>query len=135
MNVAGINFSSPLNETIQRVEKWETHDVEQLLREIAAVLMRRKLQTLPSRESELLLQINQPALSSELAKRYDDIYKKLQLETISEVEHAELLELSAKQEKNNIQRLRCLVELAQIRNISLDRLMSQLGIETVAGHD
>jgi|GEM_PF-2735126 len=38
MSVAGINLS-PLNETLRRVEKWETAEVEQLLREIAGVLV------------------------------------------------------------------------------------------------
>jgi len=133
MNSVGINFS-PLDETIQLVEKWETSEVEILLQEIAAVLMRRKLHTLPARESELLLQINQPAFSPELAKRYAALYEKLQIETITQDEKGELLVLSEKQEQHNIQRLRCLIELAQIRSISLDRLMAQLGIEMIAAY-
>ncbi len=126
--------SSPLNETIRRVEKWETSDVEQLLQAVSGVLVRRKLQTLPSRESELLLQINEAAFSPESAKRYKALRKKLQSETITEVEHSDLLLLSQKQEKHNVERLRCLIELAQIRNLSLDDLMEQLGLTTVASY-
>lgn len=133
MSVAGINLS-PLSETIQRVEKWETPDLEQLLREVSGVLMRRKMRTLPSRESELLLQINQPAFSPVLKNRYDNLYDKLSAEIITDEEHSELLALVQKQEQHNVERLRCLIELAQIRNLPLDDLMAQLGIQTLAVH-
>lgn len=132
MSVAEIKSSS-LNETMRRVEKWETPDVEQLLREVSGVLVRRKLQTLPTRESELLLQINQATFSPESAKRYKALRKKLQSETITEEEHSNLLVLSQKQEQHNVERLRCLIELAQIRNVSLDDVMKQLGLTTLLG--
>ena len=133
MSVAGINLS-PLNETLRRIEKWETLEVEQLLREVAGVLVRRKLHTLPSRESELLLKINQPAFSADAAKRYKALYKKLKSEIITDEEHSELLVLMQKQEQQNVERLRCLIELAHLRNVSLDDLMGQLGIQTVASY-
>ncbi|MFN0215151.1 MAG: hypothetical protein ACKVT2_12920 [Saprospiraceae bacterium] len=133
MNVAEIK-SSPLNETIRRVEKWETSDVEQLLKEVSGVLVRRKMRTLPTRESDLLLQINQSAFSPESANLYKTLRNKLQSETITKDEHSNLLVLSQTQEQHNIERLRCLIELAQIRNISLDDLMRQLGVTTVASY-
>jgi len=133
MSAVGIRFN-PLHETLQRVEKWETPDVEILLREVAGVLTRRKMHTLPLRESELLLQINQPAFSPEVGRRYKTLYGKLQSETIAESEHSDLLTLIQQQEAHNVKRLKNLIELAQIRNITLDNLMEQLGIETVASY-
>ena len=125
---------SPLNETIRRVEKWETSDVEQLLREVSGVLVRRKMQTLPSRESELLLLINQPAFAAGTTARYKQLYKKVQSETITEEEHSEWMALLNQQEHHNVERLKCLIELAQIRNISLDEVMKQLGVTSVASY-
>lgn len=133
MNATETNLG-PVAETIRRVEKWDTTDVEQLLQAVSGVLVRRRMKTLPSRESELLLQINQPAFSPELAKRYKELYEKLRSETMAEAEHVELMGLLQKQEQHNVERLRCLIELAQIRNESLDDVMRQLGIVSIASH-
>ncbi len=124
----------PVAETIRHIEKWETSDVEQLLQAVSRVLVRRRIKTLPSRESELLWQINQPAFAPDSARRYKELYEKLRSETIAEAEHTELMVLIQKQEQHNVERLRCLVELAQIRNESLDSLMHQLGIVSIASY-
>jgi hypothetical protein len=52
-------------------------------------------------------------------------------ETISEPEYAHLIALGDKIEAANVQRLKYLVQLAQLRQVSLQQVMNDLGIKPV----
>lgn len=85
------------------------------------------------RESELLQQINQ-GLPAKLQQHYDELTAKLQAETISPTEHQMLLALIDQIELTNAERMKALIELAQLRNVSLEALMNQLGIHPPPPH-
>ncbi|MEK7255772.1 MAG: hypothetical protein AAB316_13565, partial [Bacteroidota bacterium] len=55
----------------------------------------------------------------------------LQQEKISEPEHQELSKLIQQNERKGLERLKCLIELAQVRSVSLEEVMSQLGMKAV----
>jgi uncharacterized protein YjaZ len=133
MNLIEVNQGT-FNATIQNVALWETPAVEQLLKEVSDVLIRRKLLVLPTREGELIQQINLPAFSTEQTKQFESLQNKLESSTITETEHTNLLDLIQKQEAHNVERLRCLIELSQIRKISLDDLMLKMGIQMVSSY-
>jgi hypothetical protein len=76
-------------------------------------------------EAELLQKINQ-GLPPEVRKRYDELNAKLHEETITPEEHQELLQLVDRIELADAERLQHLIELARIRNVSVDTLMNQL---------
>jgi hypothetical protein len=61
-------------------------------------------------------------------QRYAELHAKLLDESLSEEEHNELLSLVEIIEKADAGRLKHLLELAQLRNTTLDALMDQLGI-------
>lgn len=88
---------------------------------------RRQAVTLPAEEAELLQQINR-GLPVEVWQRYEVLHDKIDDETISDAEHREFMNITNQIELADAERLRHLIQLAQLRNISLDALMDQLGL-------
>ena len=82
---------------------------------------------LSSIETALLLEINMP-LPEVTWRRYSHLYSKLEPQTLTAEEHAELLELIDVVEEDNTHRIGLLAELAQIRGTTLDTQMKLLGI-------
>jgi hypothetical protein len=103
----------------------DTKDLEKFMLKMGHLIARRKVVSLPERESELFMKINK-AIPSTLQKRYENLLTKNREETITPTEHVELLKVIEKIETKNAERLEYLIELSQIRNISLDLLMRQL---------
>jgi hypothetical protein len=83
---------------------------------------------LPGGESSLIAQINQ-GLAEEKWERYGQLVAKREAETLGEQEHKELLGLSHQIEMDNARRMELLIKLAQLRDLPLETLMRQLGIE------
>lgn len=83
----------------------------------------------PLSETELLQKIN---LSITLTEAEWLIYRRLvalrKAELLTETEYHQLIELGEKIEQDNVNRLRYLVALAQLRQVSLDKVMDDLGI-------
>lgn len=80
-------------------------------------------------ESTLLQKINR-GLPTTVQRRYDELQAKLHAETISTDEYQELLKLIEKAELADAARLQALLELAQLRQVSLGEVMNQLGIHS-----
>ena len=92
-----------------------------------------RVPTLSERESELLTKINQ-GLPSELQERLNELIQKRRAETISAKELRELKKLTDEVERLDAGRLELLIELAAMRNVSLRKLIKQLGLKPVP-HD
>lgn len=116
-----------IKELIGGVSKLDTHEIEHFLAEISMVLAQRKVSNLPERESGLLRKIGE-GLPHDIQSQYDALQKKLLTNEITSKEHQELLELIETVESADAKRLENLIELSQLRQVSLDQLMSQLGI-------
>lgn len=122
-----------LDEVLDGVAKLDTPELEHFLSQVSILLARRKAPSLPEREAELLQQINQ-GLPTVLQQRYDELTAKLEADTITPAEHQELLQLIDQIELADAERLQHLIELAQLRNMSLDELMDQLDIHPPPVH-
>jgi hypothetical protein len=81
-------------------------------------------------ESQLLKKINLDISESEWTD-YKQLIVLRRAEKLNETEHQRLIFLGDKIELANAERFKYLIELAQLRNISLDKLMSDLGIKPV----
>jgi hypothetical protein len=81
-------------------------------------------------ESQLLKKINLDISESEWTD-YKQLIALRRAEKLNETEHQRLIFLGDKIELANAERFKYLIELAQLRNISLDKLMSDLGIKPV----
>lgn len=127
--------SIPLNSKIQLdlqsiidgISNLETRDLESFAKAVNQILAHRKAPALSERETKLLLNINQ-GLPSDLQEKYLELIEKSEKETLSEQEILKYQELASKAETIDVLRLQSLVELAQLRNISLEELLDQLNI-------
>jgi hypothetical protein len=116
-----------LDQLLSGVAQLETADLEQFVGQVNSLLEQRKVPNLSRRETELLEQINQ-GLPELIQQRYDALQIKLHEESIMSEEHQELLDLIDTVEQASTDRLQALIELAQLRQISLNALMNQLDI-------
>lgn len=80
-----------------------------------------------------MLKINQD-IPAAARKRMNELIDKRQAYLITTAELDELIQLTDQSEAFGVERLKCLIELAALRNITLDELMRQLGIKPMP-HD
>jgi len=118
-------------EVLQGIAQLRMKDLERFVDRVVALQAQRRAPSLPKQEAELLQKINQ-GLPPEVRKRYEELNDKLHEEAITPEEHQELLQLIDRLELADAERLRHLIELADIRNVSVDTLMSQLDIRRPA---
>ena len=114
-------------EILEAVDQLSTPDLEEFVSQAIAIRARRKEPSLSHSESVLLLQINQ-GISPELRWRSDELNAKSNNETLMPEEHFELLQLIDKIEAANVERTKLLATLADMRGVSLSKLMQDLGI-------
>ena len=84
------------------------------------------------RERQLLNNINFTVLDSFRVERYHYLSEKLQSGKISNAEHSELAILANKEEKMRNQRVKYMIELSQIREVSLSQVMESLDLTPIA---
>jgi hypothetical protein len=78
-------------------------------------------------EADLLKQIN-IGFSAETRAQYHTLIAKRHAETLSPKEHADLIQLSDRLEKLNVNRIQELIQFATLRNQPLSNLIQTLGI-------
>ena len=111
----------------------KTDELETFVRELNSIIFRRKSKDTAYRQRELLRLINQTALPKDKRERYLELAEQLDAETIGEPERQEFLRLVAMEEELRNERVRLLLELSQLRQISLPQLMEEMGL-TPPGH-
>ncbi|WP_271254867.1 hypothetical protein [Pseudanabaena sp. Chao 1811] len=126
-------ISIELDQLLAGVAQLDTPDLEKLLIQVRQVLAHRQKPNLPAIEIELLQKINQ-TLPDEVQQQYNGLSEKMRLGVITPNEHQELLKLIDIVEQNDADRLQHLIQLAQLRNISLPELMQQLDIHPQPVH-
>jgi hypothetical protein len=90
-----------------------------------------KIDYIPTTENTLLQKIAE-TLPTAVQQRYNELRARLQAETLTSEEHQELLTLIDVVEQFDADRLQHLVALAQLRQITLPELLSQLKISPPA---
>jgi hypothetical protein len=103
-------------------------ELAQLARHAAQIEARRKAQALSEAEAALLLKINQGVVSPALQQRCASLTSKSRAAALSEVEQVELAQLVDEIEQLNALRMGYLVELAQLRGVTLEQLMAKLEV-------
>jgi len=123
-----LNHTQQLNTIYQSLSILNVIELEQVMQEVL-ILRRKKLPTvLTQNETELLKKINTGA-PSVIQKRYNFLVKKRNNETLNDEEYLELLELTAYMENLGVKRLEYLLELAKLRNSTLDEVVEQLQLK------
>jgi hypothetical protein len=128
MEVLHIDSQSLLRDA----DKMPVTELERFLKDINALLRRKKTQDKTLREGQLLHKINKTVLDAEKAARYQVLIEKLELGTMSDAEHLELDILGNQEEKLRNQRVKYMIELAQLRAVTLPQIMESLGLIPLA---
>ena len=113
------------DEVIKGVERLETDELEEFLPRVLTIRAQRRAPSLPQEEAELLQKINQ-GVPIEVRSRYDELHEKMLDETLTPDEQLEFINLSDQIEFADAERLKHLILLAQLRNVTVDALMDQL---------
>lgn len=83
---------------------------------------------LKKREESLLAKLDTFDLTTEEQESYRKLSRKFQVENVTDEEQKELTSLVDKLESLNVERLKCLVEIAKIRQKTLPDVMRELDI-------
>ncbi|MEQ1743831.1 MAG: hypothetical protein ABMA02_00255 [Saprospiraceae bacterium] len=108
-------------------------ELEVLAQEVHAAIQQKKNLGPVQTEARLIHQINTTVLGATSRARYLELAEKLEDDSITEMEHREFMQLVGKDERLRNKRVKLLIELAQIRHVSLAKLMETLGL-TPAGN-
>jgi len=119
------------DELLDGVAQLDTPALERFVSQVLTLRAKRIAPSMPKKEAELLQQINQ-GLSPDVQRRYDELTARRRAETLPPEEHQELLALVDRIEQADAERVRALIELAQLRNVSVTTLMAELGIRRPA---
>ena len=111
----------------QEVERLDNRSLDTFIANIVSLRARRITPDKQKQEAFLLEKINK-SLSLQDTLRFKFLNQKHAEGNITEQEYAELSLLVEKIEKLNVNRLKYMTALAQIRNVSVRELMIQLGI-------
>ena len=121
-----------VTEILNSVEGLESHKFEQLYRELFTLRVQRKgFPLLNSVETELLNKINSE-FDPKKWERLTYLDWKLEFSALTAKEELESLKLTETYENYSVERLKCLAQLAALRQISIDELMVQLGLNPSA---
>ncbi len=112
---------------IAAVSHLSQSDLKKVFDSLLALQAQRNAPRLSATESALLMRINQ-GLGADLCARITTLRRQREEETISDTEYEELTRLTDRAEELHAERMAALVELAQLRGVSLPVLMDQLGI-------
>ena len=106
-------------------------ELEQFVFRVIALQAQRRAPSLSKKETDLLMKINQGP-PPEVRQRFRELNRKRKAETISPEEHQELLLLIEQIEQSDVERVKYLIELANLRGLSLTALMKELDIRPPA---
>jgi hypothetical protein len=107
------------------------NDLESFISGLNALAIRKRVADKGKRDKALLLKINQTVLPEQALEHYVFLQDKMELDNLSEPEYKELLILVNQEEKIRNKRFQFLLELSQLRGISLTELMNNLGLNTL----
>jgi hypothetical protein len=113
---------------LQNMAQMPVIELEKFIHEVNALIRRKKTQDKDYRERVLLEKISQTVLDKKKIDRHHVLVEKLEADTLTESEHTEFMDIANHEEKLRNKRVKYLIELAQLRAISLPQLMENLGL-------
>ena len=113
---------------LRDADKLPVTELEQFLNEIQALLRRKRTQDKSLRERQLLHKINSTVLTDVQTESYQVLVEKLELGMMTDEEHKTFENLANQEEKLRNQRVKYMIELAQLRAVTLPQIMESLGL-------
>jgi hypothetical protein len=127
-------MTSSVATLFQEAERLDNRSLDTFINNILSLRVQRKTSDKQKEEAILLQKINKSLLIDNI-ERFKALNEKRLDNNISEQEHLELGVLIEKIEKLNVTRLKYLISLAQLRNITVRELMNQLGISNFINYN
>ena len=120
-------MTSSVATLFNEVERLDNRSLDTFIAHILSLRVQRKTSDKQKEEADLLQKINK-SLSIQEIDRFNFLNEKHSEENITEQEYTEYLVLIKKIEKLNVKRLKYLISLAQLRNLTVLEVMKQLGL-------
>jgi hypothetical protein len=114
---------------LRDADRMPVNELERFLKDINAMLRRKRTQDKDLRERQLLHKITTAVLDTVQRERYYVLIEKLELGIMTDDEHVEMDILGNKEEKLRNQRVKHMIELAQLRAVSLSEVMVSLELK------
>ncbi|MAT99919.1 MAG: hypothetical protein CL608_22495 [Anaerolineaceae bacterium] len=127
MTTLEIKSKIPLSELLDSLKQLGADELGEVASTAVRLRANQRGQVLSDQETKLLKQINKTLLPAEQA-RMDLLIEKREAETLTESELAELISLGNLVEEIQVERLAALIELAALRNVSLEHLKESLNL-------
>ena len=125
MTTLEIKSKIPLSELLDSLKQLGADELGEVAATAVRLRANQRGQVLSDEETTLLQQINKTLPPAEQA-RMDLLIEKREAETLTEAELAELITLSDRIEEIQVERLAALIELAALRNVSVEILKEAL---------
>jgi hypothetical protein len=116
---------------LQGAAQMTIRELESFVTELNGLITRKKTKSKVRQEKRLLAKINQSVLTLAQRQRYQILSEQLALEVIQPTEYAELSLLANEDEALRNERVKSMIELAQLKAISLPQLMQELGLKPI----
>lgn len=116
---------------LNAIAQMPSTELEVFVEQVLKLRAQRQAPSLSAAETELLLKINE-GIPTNLQHRFNELVAKRQALTLTEVEHAELIQLGDRIEQFDAERIEHLAALAKLRQRSLREIMQDLGIQPPA---
>ena len=127
MTTLEIKSKIPLSELLDSLKQLGVDELGEVAATAVRLRANQRGQVLSDQETVLLQQINKDLLPVEQVKM-DSLIAKREAENLTEAELAELISLSNLVEEIHVERLAALIELAALRNVSLESLKNSLNL-------
>ncbi len=128
MAVIQIESAITSKQLFEALEQLPQEELSRFVSKVLTLRSRRAGASLSMKESKLFARINR-ALPQADGQRYRQLIRKRDNRTLTETEHAELCQLSDRIEILEADRLGALMELARLRQVTLEQLRRKLGIQ------
>lgn len=122
-----INLVPDLEMLVEDEAKREGLAPELYINKLLSHYLRQKKVTVSEHEATLLQQINR-GLPEHIWQRLEYLRKKLQDDDLTTTQQQELIAISDMVEDANIQRIEALLQLAELRNTTIEKLMDLLAV-------
>ena len=126
-----IQIPLPFDTLLKNLPQLTAQELTQLVQHAARLQAQRRAPSLSQAETDLLLNISRCAILPATQQRCAELTRKQRIQGLVEQERDELMALVDEIEEVNARRMGYLVELAHIRQISVDELMQRLEIRPI----
>jgi hypothetical protein len=133
MAIVQISAELTTDKILEAAKQFNPAELEELTLQLRTLRAKKTTPHLSRRETELLKKINE-GVPPEISRPLQELRAKMEDETITEAEHAELLRLMDEMERFGVERLTWLIELAQLRNQTVPQLIDTLGLQPKYAH-